>query len=302
MRNAIRAAAVGALLLPAAGASAQTTFPGFSIERFTPDASAVSSFVIGTAEILPAGEVRVSASEEWELRPLIINGDGSVVGRGYPLAGERAGDVITDRATTFVSVAGAVNDWLELSARLPIIAWQQGQTGSSVLGPLSQEGIGPIDLGARVVAMKQDADSPLSIAFGLEVLPNWGSAQALGGDTAWDFAPRIEMSHRFDGFIVGAQANILVRPQPVYLPNSQTLGSEFQMGAVAATTGPGLRGELSIRGTPGQPPDQTMEILAGLRMPIGPFEAFVIGGPGFFAMPGTPTWRVVGGFAFNTRS
>jgi outer membrane protein OmpA-like peptidoglycan-associated protein len=48
--------------------------------------------------------------------------------------------------------------------------------------------------------------------------------------------------------------------------------------------------------------DQTppgFEVLGGARLPLGPVELFVVGGPGFGSLPGTPAFRILGGVALK---
>ncbi len=121
----------------------------------------------------------------------------------------------------------------------------------------------------------------------------------MAGAEKWAFTPRLELGRNFGPFVVGGQLGALLRSGKTDFGNSGVLGSEVNLGAVVATTGAPLRGELSVRGGIGREVETTMEILAGARYTFcSNWEAFALGGPGFFEAPGTPRFRGVLGVAW----
>lgn len=296
MRSVLTAAAAAVLLL-ASTASAQV--PAFDLERLSLDPAAVSSMVVGTAEVHPEGQGRTSAALHYESRPLVQNEDGTVRGGGFGAPGTRFQNVVGNRLTAHIGVSVAPTSRFELNLRLPIIAWQEGAAGLTGTAKVAASGFGAPAFGARYVLLQQGEGQAVSVAVASEAILPFGSKDALAGTDRWSFTPRVEVGHRYDGFVVGAQAGALMRQQKTTFPVDTNLQSEFQVGAVVATTGAPLRGELSVRGSLGPEIQRTMEVLAGARFAFcGGWEAFALGGPGFHAAPGTPRYRGLIGLAY----
>jgi OOP family OmpA-OmpF porin len=194
MKNTLMAALLAAVLLAAPAVLAQV--PQFDLERLTLDPSAVSSLVIGTGEILPVGQGRVSAAVHYENRPLVKLTDGQLVGRGLPYDGTRLGDVVGDRVTVHLGAAVTVTELLEVNFRLPVVAWQDATKGLPGVAPVTASGLASPSAGLRVKFMDQES-APLNAALGLEIIAPWGTGSALAGNTQWLFAPRLELGHRF---------------------------------------------------------------------------------------------------------
>ena len=133
-----------------------------------------------------------------------------------------------------------------------------------------------------------------------EVGPGLGADTAFGTSKFWTFTPRLEIGHQFSGWVLGGQFGALVRSSPIRI-NNETIGSELSWGVVAVTTGRPLRFEGSLRGNIAERKlEQSLEALVGVRYQFcSHFEAFALGGPGFFKEPGTPMWRGVLGVAYT---
>jgi outer membrane protein OmpA-like peptidoglycan-associated protein len=102
------------------------------------------------------------------------------------------------------------------------------------------------------------------------------------------------------GSIVMANLAALARVQSVRLGNGERLGSEVQAALGWATTGRPLRFEVTARAAFDDTAlGQSAELLGGVRYALGPFELFALGGPGFFELPGTPTFRGLAGVALD---
>ncbi len=296
MRHVLTSA-LAAGLLAAPAASAQV--PAFDLERLSLDPAAVSSMVIGTGEVRPEGQGRASAALHYESRPLVQNEDGTVRGGGFGAPGDRYRNVVGNRLTAHVGASVAPTSRLELSLRLPVIAWQEGAEGLAGTAKVASAGVGAPSFGARYVLMAQAEGQGLNVAVAGEAVLPFGSEDALAGTGRWAFTPRVELGHRFERFVLGAQAGMLLRQQETTFPVDATLQTEFQVGAVVATTGGPVRGELSARGSLGYQIQRTMEVLAGVRYAFcNDFEAFALGGPGFFEAPGTPRYRGLVGLAY----
>ncbi|HLM43472.1 MAG TPA: OmpA family protein, partial [Myxococcaceae bacterium] len=129
--------------------------------------------------------------------------------------------------------------------------------------------------------------------------------ETLSRDDTFRFSPRVMVGRRFGLLRAGVEAGALVRPTVTLINDEEVqdeVGNEVRLGAVLATTGTGLRGELNVRGTvPLTRQPMSVELLAGVRLPLGKsVEAYALGGPGFGETPGTPTFRVLLGVALGT--
>jgi len=148
MKNTLKAALAAALLLAAASASAQV-IPAFDLERLSLDPSAVSSMVVGTGQVRPAGQFRISLAAHYENRPLVLLSDDTVVGRGLPYDGTRLGDVVEDRFTAHIGAAFSLTDRFELNFRVPVVVYQDGTTGLPGVQAINGSGMGTPSAGIR---------------------------------------------------------------------------------------------------------------------------------------------------------
>lgn len=298
MKRTLVAALAAVLLGPSVAVAQAIPQPVFDLERLSLDPAAVSSMVIGTGEALPAHGFRLSLAAHYENRPLVLLTDGTVRGGGIG-ADSRQGDLVTHRVTGHLGLAYQLLAPLEVNVRLPVVAWQEGTAGLTSPS-LSSSGLGGTAAGLRWQAARQGEEAPLSVALASEVVFPGGKKEALAGTDGWAFTPRVEAGHRFSGLVVGAQAGALLRSRTTDFGGQDgKLRSELQLGAVIATTGAPLRGELSVRGSVGRHIEETVEVLAGGRYAFaGGFEVFALAGPGFRDAPGTPRFRGVLGLAW----
>jgi len=291
----LKVALASALLLAASSALAADA--GFGLERLWLDPAAVNSMVVGTGEIAPEGTARLSLAGHWENTPLVLK-DGTAWGNGI-LGGEKdwQRNVVADRATIHVGGAVSLTKNFEVSLSVPVIAWQRGTPTASPKLPRS--GMGSPTLGLRYVLGRQD-ELGVNVAAAGEVGPGLGADEAFGTSKFWTFTPRLEVGHHFSGWVLGGQFGALIRNSPIRI-NNDTIGSELTWGVVAVTTGRPLRFEGSLRGNIAERKlEQSLEALVGVRYQFcSHFEAFALGGPGFFKEPGTPMWRGVLGVAYT---
>ena len=90
-------------------------------------------------------------------------------------------------------------------------------------------------------------DLAVELGVGLPV----GSADALARDNTFRFSPKVMVGRRFGFLRAGVEAGALVRPTVALISDQNVqdeVGTEVRLGAVLATTGSGLRGELNVRG------------------------------------------------------
>ncbi|WNG16628.1 OmpA family protein [Cystobacter fuscus] len=283
---------LAATSLAGSDALAQPTGLGrFELERLVLNPNGQGSLTVGTGELLPQGGYRLSLLGHYENDPLVMYRDGN-----------RLGSVVRDRVTAHLLAAWSPLRWLELGAQLPVVAWQKGDdlSGQGVGAP-ARTGLGTPTVYARLGLLAQQREAPLDLALELGVGLPVGSVDTLSRDGSVRLEPKLMLGRRFGGLRAGVEGSVLVRPSVMVGGEEveDVLGSEVRLGAAVSTTGPGLRGELNLRGVlplGGQP--QSMELLAGLRLPLSErVEAYALGGPGFGDTLGTPTFRVLLGVA-----
>ncbi|WP_257453729.1 thrombospondin type 3 repeat-containing protein [Archangium lipolyticum] len=296
MRSAgyVRLSALAALLLTSAALAQPTGVPQFELERLELNPNGRGSLVMGTGELLPAGGFRLSLLGHYEKDPLVLYADENPVGA-----------VVGDRAMAHLLVAWAPLRWLELGLQVPLVVWQRGDdlSAQGISAP-AQTGLSTPSVNVRVGLLSQRREAPLDLAVDLGVGLPVGSVETLSRDSTFRFSPKVMLGRRFGLIRAGVEAGAMVRPT-VTLINDETVqdevGNEVRLGAVLATTGSGLRGELNVRGTlPLTRQPKSLEVLAGVRLPLSSLmEAYALGGPGFGDTPGTPSFRVLLGVAFG---
>ncbi|WNG24080.1 OmpA family protein [Cystobacter fuscus] len=290
----MRLSAVATGLIAALASAQPRGLVSFELERLELNPNGRGSLVMSTGELLPGGAFRLSVAGHYEKNPLVLYSDMSPVGA-----------VVGDRATAHLLLAWTPLRWLELGAHLPLVAWQRGDDLSGRgIGTPATTGLGTPSAQVRVGLLAQRREAPLDLALELGVGLPVGSVDTLSRDNAFRLSPKLSLGRRFGGLRAGVEAGVLVRPPQVLIDDGAVqdeLGNEVRLGAVVATTGKGLRGELNVRGTiPLTQQQKSMEVLLGVRMPLGSAaELYALGGPGFGDTTGTPFFRALLGVAFG---
>ena len=291
----VRWSAVASLLFVSSALAQPAGLPEFELERLELNPNGKGSLLMGTGELLEAGGFRLSLAGQYENDPLVMYREGT-----------RLGSVVGDRVTGHLLGAWAPMRWLELGVQLPVVAWQRGDDLSAQgVGAPGTTGLSTPQVHVRLGLLSQRRDAPLDLALELGAGLPLGSADTLSRDSIVRLSPKVMAGRRFGALRAGVEAGMLVRPA-VVLSNDgniqDELGNEVRLGAVLATTGEGLRGELNVRGTvPLTREPSSVELLAGLRLPVGSStEVYALGGPGFGNAPGTPTFRLLLGVAFGS--
>ncbi len=295
----IRSLLAALVLTAPAAVSAQTTLQSFDLERLSPELGSANSLVLATGDGLPAGTLRLSVLGHYENEPLV-----------YVRDGERVGAVVGTRFSTHVGAAYAPLEWLELALQVPVVLRQSGDDLTAQgIAPVAGTAMGAPIIQARFSVLRERAGHPLDLGLTLGGSLPLGSAAGLTREPGSGLAliPRIGIGHTFGSWVrLGAEAGAWVRGSATLSPFAQEVhdevGSLASLGLTASSVGQGLRGELNVRGL--VPLSQTggaVEVLGGLRYPFfnRVLEAFVLAGPGFGTMPGTPQLRVLGGFAWT---
>ncbi|PTL85377.1 OmpA family protein [Vitiosangium sp. GDMCC 1.1324] len=286
-------AAMAATLLACAAASAQSTeqLPGFDLERLETNVGR-GTLLVGNGELMAPGGLSVTLLGHYQRMPLVLSD------------GERDLRVVQDRATALLAASYGVLPWLELSAQVPFVLWQQGDDpGEAGLAQLAAQGLGTPVLQARLGLLSRRYRQPVDLSADLGVGLPVGTGTALAGDAGPRFHARLVVGTTLGWLQPSLEAGVLFRPS-ILLDTAEAAAkpgasSEVRLGAALATTGQGLRGELGLRAT--LAPQVSMELLGGVRFPllVG-LDAFVLGGPGVGGAPGTPRFRVLAGVAFRS--
>ncbi|HYI03170.1 OmpA family protein [Hyalangium sp.] len=281
-------------MLVSSVAFAQERNIGFELERMDLNPGAAGSLVLGTGELMPAGDFRISAVGHYQHNPLVF----SRAGKAVPIVGSRT--------TLLLAAAYAPFSWLEMGVQLPLVAFQQG-------ADLRSEGIArpaPFGLATPLVSARVGLLSQLDGAWGdlaleMGVGAPVGSLPGFARDEGLRYAPRMMMGRRFGWFRVALDTRMVVRPAIAAYSDREfargPVGNEAQLGLALAMVGQRLRWEVDLRGTiPLVDQPSSAELLLGPRYLVNPsLEVFALAGVGGGTAPGTPLFRVLIGAAFG---
>lgn len=266
-----------------------TQLPGFDLERLETNVGR-GTLLVGNGELMVPGGLHVSLLGHYQRLPLVLNdGEGDL-------------QVVRNRATALLSAGYGVLPWLEVSAQLPFVLWQQGDDPSLVgLGTLSAQGLGTPVLQARLGLLSRRQRQPVDLSADLGVGLPFGNGLALAGDDGPRFHIRMTVGTTLGPVAPALEAGVLFRPSILLATSAgaakQGANSEIRLGAALATTGPGLRGELGLRAT--MSPQVSMDLLGGVRFPLpAGLEASLMAGPGLGGALGAPRFRVLAGVSY----
>lgn len=284
-------------LLLATAARAQTSVPGFELERIRLNPGASHGLSLETGDLLPRLRSRAALTFHYEHAPLVVVSEGRQVSA-----------LVAGRWTAHLSGAFAPTDWLEVGAQLPVVLAQPGDANPPLgLAPIaSGVSIGTGYLHARAALFQQRRGSPLDLSVGVALGLPFGTPAALTSERSVTAVPTVALGRTLNGFLrAGGSLSVLLRPARSLSPPeagdaNSVVGSFFSVGAGLSTLGAGLRGELSGRfDVPFTSSPLSGELQLGVRYPLFQrFEVYALGGPGFGGQPGTPAFRVLVGFAF----
>lgn len=278
----------------ASSALAQTSVPGFELERLRLNPGAQHGLLLDSADLLPKWSYRAAITFHYEHQPLVVVS-----------AGRQVSALVAARWTAHVSGAFSPTDWLEVGAQLPIVLAQPGDANPPLgIAPIaSGVSVGTGYLQARAAFFQERRGSPLDLSLGVALGLPFGTPQALTSERSATAVPTLAAGRTLTSFLrAGLSVSALIRPARALSRGdaSGVVGSFFSVGAGLSTLGSGLRGELSGRfDVPLTPSPLSGELDLGVRYPLfHRFEVYALGGPGFGSQPGTPTFRVLVGFAY----
>jgi OmpA-OmpF porin, OOP family len=285
-------------------ALAQTPVADFSLERFSFNDGQSGALSAASGTLLKAQSFRVQLAGHYERNPLVLtNGNGQF------------GRLVAYRFSVHLNAAYSPLSWLQIAAELPIVADQGGDNlGFYKFNSPQSFGIASPKINVRLGILSQAKgglleDVGVDLAFQLGTALPVGSADAFSKETSWAITPRLSIGRDFGPVRLGADIGFLGRTQPVSTSGTSKrdlVGNQFDGKIVVSTTKEMLEPvafELSFHSGIPVTTDNTntpmgAELLAGARFTSIPWiEPFVLGGPGFGQLPGTPSWRLMAGLA-----
>lgn len=287
------------LCLAASTALAQSSIPGFELERLRLNTGAASTLPSDTADLLPRYDLRVGLTAHYQHDPLVVFDERT---------SKRVGSVVRSRLGFHLSGGFGVTDWLDVGVQVPLIVWQAGDdlSGFAITKVNGSVALGTPWLSVRGAPLQQSRGGPVDLALGLGVGLPIGSETALTRDPSLTAAPSISVGRVINDFVrVGGGATFLLRPARSLTTTAQVadeVGSYTTLAIAGALVKTTVKPELTVRlDVPFTRSPVAGELLLGVRSPrLGPFELYAIAGPGFGQQPGTPTFRVLAGAALVT--
>ncbi|MBL8940944.1 MAG: OmpA family protein [Archangium sp.] len=288
----------GVLVSLTALAQEATPLPPFSLTRFSPNDAPLGGLGAATGDVLPHKKFRAWGAFHYENNPLVLFRDN-----------QRQGALVGNRLNLHLGVAYGITSWLTASLEVPLVIYQGGDDLSQVAKVISPDSFGLASprLSVRLGILSQRkggllADAPVDLAFQLGTAFPFGVGNALAVESGWNIFPQLSAGRDFGPVRFGGEVTGYVRPSAVNLSNAtfvrDQIGSQLGLRALVGSTGDGVRFEGSFHTLVPLGGGETpagFELLGGARFPIGPIELFLMAGPGFGSLPGTPTVRVLGG-------
>ncbi len=288
----------GVLVSLTALAQDATPLPPFSLTRFSPNDAPLGGLGAATGDVLPHKKFRAWGAFHYENNPLVLFRDN-----------QRQGALVGNRLNLHLGVAYGITSWLTASLEVPLVIYQGGDDLSQVAKVISPDSFGLASprLSVRLGILSQRkggllANAPVDLAFQLGTAFPFGVGNALAVESGWNIFPQLSAGRDFGPVRFGGEVTGYVRPSAVNLSNAtfvrDQIGSQLGLRALVGSTGDGVRFEGSFHTLVPLGGGETpagFELLGGARFPIGPIELFLMAGPGFGSLPGTPTVRVLGG-------
>ncbi len=300
----MRSLALLSLLTASFTAFAQPApLPEFQLERFRLNNGSGTSYGAPTGDQLNQGQFYLLAALHYERNPLVLFRDNS-----------RTGALVAYRLSAHIAGSVGLTPWLQVGGELPIVLNQGGGdfTQFGVQSPQSA-GLGSFSLGARLLLLAQQNNAvalnkaPFDLTFELTTALPFGVGKSLAIESGWNVRPALSFGRDLQGIRLGGEVAAALRFSQLELSPSgligrDRIGHQLNVKLLGTTTGDSWRLEgsahLNMPLASGQTPIG-IELLVGGRIPLGPLNFFLLGGPGFGQLPGTPTYRILGGLSLQ---
>ena len=278
--------------LSAAGASAQTTATGFSLDRFNPSERGSEWFVEDSLDLRGDPGAAVGIVGELGLRPLVIyNPDGST--QAIP---------VHQQLVLHPGASVMLFDRLRLGLDVPVAAYQGGTSGTvdGVSYPaVTSGGVGDLRIGADVRLFGVHGD-PFTLAAGAQIfIPSGNSTEYLGDNSFHAVLPRVLVAGQIDWFSYAAHLGFHYRGLDTTVAGA-SVGSEVLFGVSGGVralegkllVGPELYGATGVTGSVFAGQSTPVELLLGGHYLIGSSVRVGLGiAPGLTRAYGEPSVR-----------
>ncbi len=285
-----------ALIASSAFAQQAAPVPEFRLERFNFNSGARKGYTAASGDLLDKGQLHLLFALHYQHNPLVLYTDTA-----------RTGALVGPRLTLHGAVGYGITSWLQASLELPILLFQSGETLAGVKAPdvggisspIVNLRLGLLSQGDGALALK---DAPLDLALGLGVVVPLATGASLSRD--FIVMPQVSLGRDFGLFRLGGEITPWIRGAPLVLsPTASTIRDAVghQLGAkliVSKMFTEAFGAELSGHGgfpLGGGATPAAGELLLGLHYLIGPMDVFLLGGPGFGQLPGSPAFRLMAG-------
>lgn len=271
------------------------TAAGFAIDRYQPSERGSDWFVTDSLDFRGSGRLALGVVGDWAHRPLVI----------YKANGHPARAIISDQLNLHLGGSVLVADRLRLAANLPVLAVNNGGSGT-VGGVLYSNNtgaaIGDLRLSADVRLLGEYGDA-FTTALGVQVYLPTGSRDAYASDgkarlvphwlVAGDIGPfayatMVGLNGRFQsdnfaGAAFGSELLLAASAGIRFADKRILLGPELSTSTVVTDSGNGFFKRAT---TP-------VELIFGGHARVGDFQFGAGFGPGLTRGIGSPEWRAL---------
>lgn len=243
------------------------------------------SVLLNGASLLPHGQLAASLFWAYDHGTLV-----------YRVDDGREVAPVDGRFSAHVVVAVAALPWLQLSAQVPLVVNVRGADASALgIADASAVELGASLVGGRIAVAREDLAQAVDVT--LDALVRVPGYPPGGPGHAQPFAGllRAGVGRRFGALRLEAVLGGLIEPAPSGSGASGWLETAAAAVFMRAAVGQELTvvAHWPLDGGPA-----SVELLTGIRFPLpGPFEAYLLAGPGF-GQPPTFTFRFLSGVSF----
>ncbi len=289
-----------ALLLAAAPAFAQTTQPGFNLDRFEPSERGSDWFALESLDLRGHGRPAIGVVGDYSYRPLVL----------YDLNDNERAAIVRHSLLAHVGISLVLWDRLRLAASYPFAITQKGEdaaSGSTLYRAPSGAAAGDLRLGAdlRLIGTYTGV---FTAALGAQVWVPTGDRDNYMSDGKARVQPHLLAAGDIGAFAYAAKIGVNIRPQTDQVGGSP-MGSEAMFGASAGVRaaqrriliGPEIYGSTVVSNSDAFLKKATtpFEVLVGAHFVPAPDLRFNVGvGPGLTRGFGSPELRVVASIEF----
>ncbi|HKO52959.1 MAG TPA: OmpA family protein [Polyangiaceae bacterium] len=212
------------ILLLEGSALAQSTTPGFAINRFNPSERGSDWFVAESLDLRGKHRLALGAVADYSHNPLAVYDADT---------GDQAGAIIRHQFITHLGASFVVLDRLRFALNMPVLFYQSGdafEVGGQTLKADGGSHIGDLRLGADVRIFGAYG-GPATFALGAQVYLPTGSRDAFQSDGSTRFVPRALVAGEIGPFVYGGRFEVIIRKDSSF--GDKDNGTSAFLGAAA---------------------------------------------------------------------